>query len=460
MSILDYKYEFTVYDTLRKTCDEKKSGGGKGKKYPDEHSLDIGLDMTVKNSKGQTGWGYASPLYVDGDRIHSSVVNISYELHFRHGFNFFGQGSLATTKVSAEGIYDRENGNLCMIACRHVLSKDQNLIEKDMLDCGMKINLQFSPLDATDRRSVNGTIESTRRKSDPLYFEPMELSSISITKYQAANSISRINLENVMVLISNTLACVFVGWQLYYVKKHPGVLPFISIVMCFVLILGYMIPLLSNFGAMFVPNRSWQDKFLGTATASPTNLVLETGEGSLKGLMDSERKVLYATLPLYIAGALITWLVHPSMDTHHSSYRPFHGLLNHGNHLPVHLFRHQHTLWDDLKSYAGFVLDGFLLPQILLNLFFNSGEKALAISYYFGTTMIRLLPHAYDLYRAHTYPWVHAFKNIYANPGSDFYSTAWNVIIPCGGLLFAAIVFLQQKFGGRCILPKRFTDLV
>ncbi|KAK9906968.1 hypothetical protein M0R45_002581 [Rubus argutus] len=148
------------------------------------------------------------------------------------------------------------------------------------------------------------------------------------------------------------------------------------------------------------------------------------------------------------------------MDTHHSSYRPFHGLLNHGNHLPVHLFRHQHTLWDDLKSYAGFVLDGFLLPQILLNLFFNSGEKALAISYYFGTTMIRLLPHAYDLYRAHTYPWVHAFKNIYANPGSDFYSTAWNVIIPCGGLLFAAIVFLQQKFGGRCILPKRFTDLV
>lgn len=122
---------------------------------------------------------------MDGDRIHvgfwdkllkkshSSVGNISYELHFRRGFNFFGQCSLATTKVSAEGIYDRENGNLCMIACRHVLSKDQNLSEKDMLDCGMKINLQFSPLDATNRRSVNGTIESTRRKSDPLYFEPL-----------------------------------------------------------------------------------------------------------------------------------------------------------------------------------------------------------------------------------------------------------------------------------------------
>lgn len=59
-----------------------------------------------------------------------------------------------------------------------------------------------------------------------------------------------------------------------YVKKHPGVLPFISIVMPFVLILGNMIPLLSKFGAMFVPNRCWQGKFLGTGEWLKVNEVI------------------------------------------------------------------------------------------------------------------------------------------------------------------------------------------
>ena len=33
------------------------------------------------------------------------------------------------------------------------------------------------------------------------------------------------------------------------------------------------------------------------------------------------------------------------------------------------------------------------------------------------------------------------------------------MIIPCGGLLLCAIIFLQQRFGGRCIVPKRFREL-
>ncbi|KAM5588232.1 hypothetical protein ABKV19_006595 [Rosa sericea] len=402
---------------------------------------------------------------------------MSYDLSFSfiHGYNFFDYGTSASTKVYAEGIYDRDNGNLCMIACRHVLSKDQELMEKDdTLDCAIKINLQFSPLDAKNRRIVNGTIESTRRKSDPLYFEPMELLySGSITERQAAKSISRMDLENVMVLISNILACVFVGWQLYYVKKHPDVLPFISIVMLVILILGYTIPLLSNFKAMFMRNRNnWQDKFLGTGEWHKVNEVIVSvmmlvvfllqlrllqltwcsrqGNGRQKCLRDSEKKVLYTTLPLYIAGALISCFDHQWIHTHHTSYIPLRV------HLPLHLVRQRHNLWDDLKPYSGFVLDGFLLPQILFNLFFNSGEKALTCAFYFGTTIIRLLPHAYDLYRAHTFPRLPALYFFYANPASDFFSTAWNIIIPCCGLLFVTIVFLQQRLGGRCILPNKF----
>ena len=187
-------------------------------------------------------------------------------------------------------------------------------------------------------------------------------------------------------------------------------------------------------------------------------------DGNQKSLRDSEWKVVYATLPLYVAGGLIVWFVYLSNNSYLESHRPF---LRNRNLRHHHRMAYQvsslhpiayeyHPLREYLSSYSGFVLDGFLLPQILFNLFFNSGEKALASAFYFGTTIIRLLPHAYDLYRARTGTWFVELPNIYASHRIDFYSTAWNIIIPCGGMLFAAVVFLQQRFSGRCILPKRY----
>ena len=66
--------------------------------------------------------------------------------------------------------------------------------------------------------------------------------------------------------------------------------------------------------------------------------------------------------------------------------------------------------------------------------------------------------YAYDLYCDHSYV---QYKGtyIYVNPAEDLFSAAWDVIIPIGVLLFAAIIYLQQRFGGRCILPKRFRGL-
>lgn len=37
---------------------------------------------------------------------------------------------------------------------------------------------------------------------------------------------------------------------------------------------------------------------------------------------------------------------------------------------------------------------------------------------------------------------------LYANPSVDFYSVAWDIIIPFADWLFAAIIFLQQTYGG------------
>ena len=492
------KYEYTETDSISKTCAKKKGVKHKGQVYPDGHSLDMRFDMSVRNSKGQVGWGHAFPLFVGdkfvGDQLygkfrphsprlggsealvstsHNSVVNISYKLSFTPSTSLMLVGKISSSRsveISAEGIYDKETGVLCMVGCQHLQSNKPST-KNDSLDCKILVNVQFAPLNAGGR-SVKGTIESTRGKSDQLYFQRLELSSSSIYLSQAAESIWRMDLEITLVLISNTFACVFVGLQLFYVKRHPDVLPLISIVMLIVLTLGHMIPLLLNFEALFVANRNRQNVFLGSGGWLEVNEVIvrvvtmiafllqfrllqltwssRSNDGSENALWVSEKKVLYLSLPLYAGGALIAWFVHQWKNSYQIP-------LPRTRLAPVN-YNQQHALWGDLKSYAGLILDGFLLPQIMFNLFFNPKEKALASPFYVGTTVVRLLPHAYDLYRAHSSTWKFDLSYIYANPRMDLYSTAWDVIIPCGGMLFAALIYLQQRFGGHCILPKRFRE--
>ncbi|KAB1201054.1 hypothetical protein CJ030_MR0G005169 [Morella rubra] len=500
-------YEYTEIETVRKFCVKGKTVSAKGKTYPDGYSSDMGFDMTVKNSKGKVARGYSSPLFVGGQRYgqlynvlpfprltepaafhlnnsHSGMLNISYKMSFTPPPDFqFGSDTFSkAVDISAEGIYDTDTGLLCMIGCRHLGSANQNLVKKDSSDCEIMIKVQFPPLRAENGEIVTGTIESTRTNSDPLYFEKLQLSANSITTIQAKASIWRMDLEITMVLISNTLACVFVGLQLIFVKKHPHVLPFISIAMVIVLMLGHMIPLLLNFEALFVGNHSQTSVFLGsggwlevyevivrvvTMVAFLLQLRLlqltwsaRQSDRSQEELWVSERKALCATLPMYIAGALIAWFVHRWRNSYRRPLVPFARPRRKGLQLTTlkPLSYQLNSFWEYLKSYAGLLLDGFLLPQILFNFFFNSGEKALSSSFYIGTTAVRLLPHAYDLYRGHSSTWYLDLSYIYANHKMDFYSTAWNIIIPCGGLLFAGLIYLQQRFGGRCILPRRFRD--
>ena len=507
---LGFNYKYTTdIDTLKRTCGEKNTARRKGKTYPVEYSRDMVFDMSVRNSKGQVASGYSTPLYVGNEFYRrnqyfmvstnsqhviqtessvlpksnqSSIVNISYKLSltFPPDFKFSHDSSSSYMEISAEGTYDRDTGVLCMIGCRDLGSKTQHLVTNNTLDCAITVNVQFSPVNANSGKNIKGSIESTRQKSEPFYFGRLEVSSISIYSGEAVASIWRMDLEKTMVLISNTLTCIFVGLQLFYTKSHPDALPFISIVMLIVLTMGNMIPLLLNFEALFVVNRSQQNVFLGSGGWLEVNEVIvrivtmvafllqlrllqltwssRQGNGSDRSLWNSERKVLYVTLPIYVGGALISWFVNHLKNSSGISHRPF--LNPHRKFYVVSSGQRPsfqgHSLWEDLKSYAGLVLDGFLLPQILFNLFSNSGEKSLAPLFYMGTTMVRLLPHAYDLYRAHTYASNLDFSYIYASHKMDFYSTAWNIVIPFCGLLFAVLIFLQQRFGGRYILPRRY----
>lgn len=502
MRSVGFKYEYTVIDdAFTRSCAKKNSATGKGKKYPAEDSFDMRFHMSLKSGKGLNADGYSTPFFVGNRWMGSgfypragqefsvvsnnslgSLVNISYDISFSvpTGFKFGrGGGGNPSTRdsvmISAEGIYNRDNGVLCMIGCRKVSLNGQN-----SLDCEIAINIQFSSLGTKTNTDIKGKIESTRNRSDPLYFESLELSSTSMYRGQAEESIWRMDLEITMVLVSKTLTCVFVGLQLFYVKSRPEVLPFTSVAMLVVLTVGHMIPLLLNFEALFASHRTQQTNFLGNGGWLEVNEVVvrmvtmvvfllqlrllhltwsskkssDPGENRSWG---SERKVIYVILPLYACGALIAWLASHLKNSSRLGFGNPHRMTYVVTPFQRRSFQRV-SLWKDLKSYAGLVMDGFLFPQILFNVFSGSGEKALAPAFYAGTTVVRILPHAYDLYRARSFSPFLDSSYIYASHKADFFSTAWDIVIPCGGLLFAALIFLQQRLGGRCVLPRRFRE--
>ncbi|XVE88042.1 hypothetical protein DITRI_Ditri19aG0036900 [Diplodiscus trichospermus] len=498
MSVPGLKYEYTEVEAVSRSCANKNVAKHKGKTYPDVDSIDMILEMSAVDSKGELAWFNANPLFV-GDQPYkhrlfghlpvrtepavrlsnndSRILNISYDISYTYRSSDV-LGLSREVEISAEGIYDRYSGVLCMVGCKRLRYHNQMSMKNDSVDCDIVIIIQFSPVNAAEKDRVKGTIESTRAKSDPLYFGPINLSSISFYKGQAKESIWRIDLEITMVMISNALACVFVGLQLFHVKKHPEVLPFLSVAMLAVLTLAHMIPLLLNFEALFVTNHNQQNAFLESGGWLEVNEIIvravtmvafllqfrllqltwsvRQGDESLKGLWDAEKKDLHILLPLYVSGGLIAWFVHQWKNSHRSPFPPHQ---KHPRVIPFRqLFNQQRSFWSDFKSYGGLVLDGFLLPQILFNMMSKSNEKALAASFYVGTTLVRLLPHAYDLYRAHSSSGYLDLSYIYADHKIDFYSTAWDIVIPCGGMLFALLIFLQQQFGGQCFLPKRFRN--
>ncbi|KAE8652716.1 hypothetical protein Csa_014286 [Cucumis sativus] len=495
------KYEYTEVGA-QSSCPQSKNVHGKGRTYPSENSSDMRFDISLKNSKGQIARGFASPLFYgqrsyrgfanfswSGDRetpmalnaYGNGLLNISYRINFRSSdFKLAGENfSSKKVLISAEGIYDKNTGSLCMTGCWQ-----RELMKTRILDCQIVVKVQFPSVDASGMDHIQGTIESKRSKSDPFYFDNLELSSVSLYRKQAEDSLWRMDLEIIMVLISNTLACLFLVLQLFYVNKHPEVLPFVSALMVVIMCLGHMIPLLLNFEALFAAKRNQQNVFLGSGGWLEVNEVIvrvvtmvafllqlrllqltwssRQGNTSEKGLWDSEKKVTYLTLPLYAVGISIAWLVYKWRSSYNSSYRPFFQPIHKGyQFVPTRqLGYQQNSFWEVLKLFAGLVLDGFLLPQIIFNLIFDAKEKALSFSFYMGTTFVRLLPHAYDLYRAHHTSWYLDLSYIYANHKLDFYSTAWDIIIPCSGILLALLIFLQQRFGGRCVLPRVFRKQV
>ncbi|CAA0813280.1 Protein of unknown function (DUF2921 [Striga hermonthica] len=489
----DLRYKYIELGRAKNLCPVNKPVK-KGSVYPLGLSEDMRFDLYAVNSKGkEIAWGYAKPISIGNNlfdrsrmvfladtiapesapEISSSArnadiapTNISYNI-FIHAYkaeirNLFPNLNLSVDSqhrlgITAEGTYYAKTGYLCMVACGQLTSYGGNTsMTSTSMDCEILVKFVFAPLNDKKGGRIKGVIESTRGKSDPLYFKDLKLSSAAYYGEEAEKSIWRMDFEITMVLISNMLLCVFIGLQILHVKRNPAVLSRISLVMLVVLCLGHMIPLVLNFDAVFLANHNKQTVSLSSGGWIEANEVAvrvitmvafllqirlaqlvwtaKQDENNEKGSCAGERKCVFVTLTLYVSGGLlaVVW---------NKCFRKY-------------------SVWGDLRSYVGFILDGFLFPQILLNIFGGSAAKALGEPFYVGTSLARVVPHAYNQYREHNYPAYDVNGTYYyANPGADYYSTAWDVLIPCVIIGFAVITFVQQRNGGRWILPRRFREV-
>ncbi|GMN44854.1 hypothetical protein TIFTF001_014050 [Ficus carica] len=469
------KYKYTKIDKVRKWCPGKQPAKNKGEIYPSAASYDMRFDIFAERANRKVARGYAEPLTVGNqfygrrwyqnlysnstsanedtfeDFTYVNPTNISFVI----GLFNRSWGLNETWDISAEGVYDSATGSLCMVGCRHVglnhlLPTDSNV------DCEILVKFQFPTTNSEDGPGyIKGTIESKRKNSDPLHFELLDLSSAAYVIVEAQESILRTDVEIIMALVSNSLACVFTVSQLFHLRRHPDVRPFLSLTMMVTLTSGYAIPLLMDLKSMIMTSFEIQNALLESGgwleakglTEGVTAVILfllqcyllhttwsaRSSNENRRALQIAENEAVLVSSPLF-AGCAFLSIFFTWRKRKHDLVMPSSAFITSYN---------ENAFWDALKSYADLLLDGFLFPQILLNMFRDSREKLLSSFFYVGTTLVRLLPHAYGLYRAQ-------------NSGFKLVSIAWDVIIPLECLLFAAIVYLQQRFGGRCILPSKF----
>ncbi|KAF8676320.1 hypothetical protein HU200_047198 [Digitaria exilis] len=472
MDMSGIKYNYTRVEEARKLYDSMSPTTPLGKerkkqgRIPGSYSY---RDFAFEFS-GQRFAGYASPITIGSALVQAEelladaafqaeevnkqrLLNVSYTLRYDRT-HVSGTNSPQLRHISAEGVYDTKNGTLCMVACQVIsdVSPDP--------DCEVLVTVQFDPMGGATRERAVGTISSLRNEDDPLFFRALDFVGYGMSVKDMERSRSRMDMESVMLLASMVLSCVFTGLQLRHVKRHPEALSATSITMLVVLALGNAIPLVLSLQDMYRDSLKRYFAKLMTGGAPGLNefmqrvttllalvlqlrllqLALSRGladqaagksedSSSSSSSADAERSTLWICLPLYALGAVAVCIAYL-----------FDGRIG-------------------IAAYAGLVLDGFLLPQVVWNAAAGSSPAVRALSpwFYAGGAAIRAAPHAYDAFRKRSYVPSRRTSSVYASPRDDIFGVGWDVAVQCGVALLAALVFLQQRFGGAflCCLKRR-----
>ncbi|XP_072149750.1 uncharacterized protein [Setaria viridis] len=402
--------------------------------------------------------------------MEDGLLAVSYDIHIRHlpphvnlmRPNMTSAVAIEERLVTAEGVYDPNTGVLCMIGCQE--------LSGSTTDCQILITVRFSSLDAKAKGHGRGVISSLRARTDPLFFARMDIVLFGMYAEKVSESISRMDMESVMLVISTTLPCVFTALQILHAKRSPEASAATSTTMLVVLALGYVAPLVIGSEALFVSRGTEYTPFQRKVPYKPRQAILRVptliafvlqlrllhlawsarrsaaDRSKAETAAAAERRALWVCLPLYLLGGALTVALHVSNSRRAAREES----------LAVRVGPEPATMWEDLASSAGLALDAFLLPQVAMNAF-SSGGAARAISpwFYAGGTVVRGMPRVYNAIRARGYAPSMTPSNVYASPRDDRFGVAWDVAVPCGAALLAVLLFLQQRLGGAFLFGSR-----
>ncbi|KAJ0985637.1 hypothetical protein J5N97_003993 [Dioscorea zingiberensis] len=432
-------------------------------------SLDrlFGRYWTYQNTSGTKELNPGSTKDVSTER--KLLLNVSAELALS------GKPYRNVSVLYLEGLYNPVDGKMYLIGCRDVRASWKILLEsmdlEDGLDCLIEVKIEYPP--TTARWLMNPTakvsITSQRNDDDPLHFSPIKLQTLPILyREQRQDILSRKGVEGILRVLTLSIAIACILSQLFYIRDNTSV-PYISLVMLGVQALGYSIPLITGAEALFARLKSepydnpsydfernqWFqliDYFVKILILGAFLLTLRLGQKVWKsrirllsrtplepGRVPNDKWVLIITCSLHFVGFLVVLILH-SANAAPRQIQPGQYLDSRGN-------RHKMHEWGiQLEEYVGLVQDFFLLPQIIGNSLWQFNCKPLRKVYYFGITVVRILPHVYDYIRAPVFNPYFSEEYEFVNPTLDFYSKFGDVAIPVTAILLLIVVYVQQRW--------------
>ncbi|CAL5088912.1 unnamed protein product [Urochloa decumbens] len=389
------------------------------KNKPSEHGeaypVTIGSVM-VNENRLAAGDSFSSwHAKVDMEHEHE-LLKVSYDIYTRHlpqRVNWMNMTSPVTIEerlITAEGVYDPKTGVLCMIGC-------QELEGSTDTDCQILITVHFASLDAKAQGRGKG----------------MDIALFGMYAKKVSASISRMDLESVMLVVTMTLPCIFTALQILRAKRNPEAgteyAPFLRRVPYELKQAMLRVPTLIAFVL--------QLRLLQLASSARRSAAGQSKDGAAAAAAASERRALWVCLPLYLLGGALTVVVH--MVSSRRATRE--------DSLAVRVGPEPATLWEDVVSSAGLALDGFLLPQVAMHVLGWQSESRPAVvlhRWHSGSRdASRLRCGQEQGYVPSLTP-----SNVYASRLDDRFGVAWDIVVPCRAALLSMLLFRQQRLGG------------
>ncbi|GAB4842034.1 hypothetical protein Ancab_011994 [Ancistrocladus abbreviatus] len=400
------------------------------------------------------------------------LLNVSAEL------TLTGKPYNNFSALSLEGLYDPYVGKMYLVGCRDVRSSWKKLSESMNIEVGMDCSIEavvsYPPTIAWGLVDLAAriSISSKRAENDPLYFRPIKLQTAPIMyRQQARDILSQQGVEGILRILTLSVAIACIVSQMFYIRNVVDSVPYMSLVMLGIQVLGYSLPLITGAEAVFKKKHS--EPYQRTSYDFEKNHLADVVDYMVKLLVlvcfiltlrlfqkvwksrirllasfpqgshhvPGDKRVFLATLTIHVIG-YITILIFQYAETE-TSQTPI--LMQRGVNLMGN--SQAQNKWEILlEEYIGLVHDLFLLPQILGNFMWRINCQPLRKLYYIGITIIRVLPHAYDYIRPPTTNPYFVEEYEFVNPKLDFYSKFGDIAIPLMAVLLAVVIYVQQRW--------------